>query len=203
MTLNIAFNVVLSSTVAFVLALFLALWRGFKPNIYVHNFTELFVYAGIALIFVPILNVKWVIILMIIIALYDAYAVWQSGHMIKLAEFQTGNKTFAGLYFGSKEMPSLAKKKSKKKSSKSVKKTHAILGGGDVAFPLLFSGVVMESLLLEGVSKWSAFSQSLWITLGSVGALAYLFFRGTSAQYYPAIPFLLVGCLLGYALVLL
>jgi len=206
LTLFVAFSVVLSSGTAFLLALGLAIWRSLKPNIYIHNFTELFIYAGIALIFVPILNVTWVIVLMVLIALYDAYAVWKSGHMVKLAEFQAENKTFAGLYFGSKAVPVMKKtkkKKGKKSSSKKGKQVHAILGGGDVAFPLLFSGVVMESLLLEGASKLSAFSQSLWITLGSVLALTYLFFRGTSARYYPAIPFLLVGCLLGYALVLL
>ncbi len=205
LTLYISFTVLVGTFIAFFIALALALWRWLRPNPYVHNLTELFVYAGIALIFVPILNVMWVTVLMVIIAGYDAYAVWKSKHMIKLAEFQAGNKTFAGLYFGSRKVERAATPKEYKKSGKSKRKktVHAILGGGDIAFPLIFSGVVMQSLLLEGVSKVSAFLQTLLIPVCCVGALSYLFFRGTSARYYPAIPYLLVGCLVGYVLVLL
>ncbi len=45
-------------------------------------------YTGIAILFVPILNVFWMIILLIVISIYDAYAVWKSKHMVKMANFQ-------------------------------------------------------------------------------------------------------------------
>ena len=59
------------------------------------------------------------------------YAVWKSKHMIKLAKFQSDAKIFTGLLVPYKE---------KKKES------FAMLGGGDMAFPLLFSGVILSSV---------------------------------------------------------
>src|SRR3989344_5633389 len=62
--LTIAFGAFIPHTFAFILALPLALWKIYKPNILVHNLTELFVYGGIAAIFVPILNMFSITILL-------------------------------------------------------------------------------------------------------------------------------------------
>ena len=56
-TLAVAFGAWLPSALAVGLALVLALWKVFRPNIWVHNLTELFVYGGLAAIFVPLLSV--------------------------------------------------------------------------------------------------------------------------------------------------
>ena len=79
---------------------------------------------------------------------YDAYSVWKSKHMIKMAKFQAKSKVFAGLlvpYKKNREESKLPKKG--KVSFKGVKT--AILGGGDVAFPLLFIGAVMKSMMMR------------------------------------------------------
>ena len=89
MCLTVAFASFMSGWMAFLLSLILAYLKIVKPNTYVHNITELFMYAGLAIIFVPILNKTSVIILLILISVYDMYAVWKSKHMIKLANFQT------------------------------------------------------------------------------------------------------------------
>jgi len=71
---------------ALLVALPLAFFKIFRRNIVVHNLTELAVYPGIGAIFVPLLNIWTVVILLILISLYDMYAVWHSGFMQKNGE---------------------------------------------------------------------------------------------------------------------
>ena len=70
----------------------------------------------------------------------------------------------------------------------------AILGGGDVAFPLIFAGVVMKAL---------SFTHALIIAAATTLASLFLFIGAKKQKFYPAMPFLTAGCLIGYALSLL
>jgi presenilin-like A22 family membrane protease len=135
---------------------------------------------------------------------YDAYSVWKSKHMVKMAKFQANSKVFAGLLVPYKE-----KKVAKKASKKKLKgKVHfkgvqtAILGGGDVAFPLLFSGAILKSLLMTGPFG-IVFLKTMIIPVFVSIALAFLFLRGREDRFYPALPFLTAGCLVGYGVLLL
>ena len=89
---------VFSLIIFFIIALPLALIKIFKRNIILHNLTELLIYPGIAAVFIPILNVYTIVILLLIISLYDIWAVWHSGFMQKLAKYQIDTiKIFTGL----------------------------------------------------------------------------------------------------------
>ena len=103
--LTIAFGVIMPSITALILAFLLTAWKVFKPDAFVQNLTELFVYAGIALLFVPLLNITTGIIILLLIALYDAYAVWKSKHMITLAKFQTEAGTFENCLLAAETTP--------------------------------------------------------------------------------------------------
>ena len=223
---SVAFGVFLPSIIAFVMGFGLAAWKVFYPNPWVHNFTEIFMYAGIALIIVPIFTLWWMIALLGLISIYDMIAVWYSKHMVTMAEAQREQKMFAGLYVPKKvegkieqkvELKAETKKSSIKvvttKSSSAkqinnkpaapvapVKSGSAILGGGDLAFPLIFSGVAMEWLIINGTPRITALYLSLFITLGATVSLALLFIFAKKDRYYPAMPFLSAGCLLGFAL---
>lgn len=174
-TLSIAFNAFILQAAAVLLGLTLAYLKAFKPNVIMHNFTELFIYGGLAVIFVPILNITSIFILLFLISIYDIYAVWRSKHMIRMAKFQTKLKLFAGLLipYGNNKT--------------------AILGGGDMGFPLLFTGVVFKTLGLE----------ALIVILTTTISLFILLYKSEKNKYYPAIPFLSIGCLIGYLLTLL
>jgi presenilin-like A22 family membrane protease len=190
LTLFIAFTPFITSTLALLVAVVLALIKIFKPNVYVHNFTELFIYGGIAAIFVPVISLTAMWILLVLISLYDMYAVWKSKHMIKMAKFQAKSGVFAGLlipYHSTK-----AKKQHKKGKPHPVKT--AVLGGGDIAFPLLFAGVVMKS-----VGLYKALIIPPVVTL----ALAGLLYYGKKDTFYPAMPFISIGCVAGYLVMLL
>lgn len=175
--LTIAFGAFFIGTIALLLALAFTLIKLIRPSVIIHNFTELFVYSGIAAIFVPIMSLLAVSILLLIISIYDMIAVWKTKHMIKLAEFQTKSKMFAGLL-----VPYDKGKKA------------AILGGGDIGFPMLFAGVIMKTTgILEG------FIVALFVSI----ALFMLLYFSKKNTYYPAMPFLTAGCAVGYLVTLL
>jgi len=193
--LFIAFSVIIPETIAFMLAGLLALWKVFKPQPIVHNVTELFVYAGIVILIGPLFDLVWAVLLLILISIYDMYAVWKSKHMVTLAKASTENNMFAGLYIP----------KGKKPTQKSSKKTNiAVLGGGDVAFPLLFSAVVMTWLVnVKHLSHLSAFYETFIITICCTIALIGLFAYSKKGRFYPAMPFISAGCFIGFGIIFL
>mgnify|MGYP001591251463 FL=1 len=148
-------------------------------------------YGGLAAIFVPAFNLWSIIILLLLISVYDAYAVWKSKHMITLAQSQAKSKVFAGLL-----IPYSWKKKEKGKEKSSIEKSKsgriALLGGGDIAFPLLFAGVVLKEIGL-----WQALVIPFFALLG----LGLLLLFSKEKRFYPAMPFISAGCFLGLAVV--
>ena len=87
------------SLIALVIAIPLAIGKIYKRNFIVHNFSELLIYPGIAAVFVPLLNLTSIIILLILISIYDMWAVWKSKIMQKMAKFQMNElKIFGGFY---------------------------------------------------------------------------------------------------------
>jgi len=203
-SLSISFGTFIKVEVAVLLALGLAAWKVFRPNFWIHNFTELFIYAGLATIFVPVLNLWSVSILLILIAIYDAYAVWQSKHMITLAKSQTDAKVFAGLFIPYDLSKSKIHHKIKsisktafKTASKTAHKSKvtirtAILGGGDIGFPLIFAGVILKEIGL-----W----QSLIIPFFAFAGLGLLLWFGDEKKFYPAMPFIGAACFIGLGVV--
>src|SRR3989339_46641 len=67
--------------ISLIIVLPLAYIKIYQRNFLVHNLTELFIYPGIAAVFVPILNIYTIIALLIAISIYDMWAVWHSGIM--------------------------------------------------------------------------------------------------------------------------
>jgi presenilin-like A22 family membrane protease len=217
MTLAVSFGVYVDFDIAFIAAVLLGWWKIFRPNPYIHNLTEIFVYTGITLIFLPILNLQSVVILLLLISLYDMYAVWKSKHMIKLAKFQTQSQVFAGLFipYGKYKDSAFSKVKSVKstarKTGKNIKRKgkmvtrqvkNAVLGGGDIAFPLLFSATVMEYLLKSaGFSMALALGLTTIITFTTATALFLLLYLAEEDKFYPAMPFVSAGCFLGLGII--
>ncbi len=198
-TLVISFSAFIPEKIAFVLALLLAGIKIIKPNMILHNLTEVFIYGGIAAIFVPVIGISSIIILLVLISIYDMIAVWKTKHMISLATFQAKSKIFAGLsipYTLKSPMQETSKMQSTRKSKpeKSSSISQAILGGGDIAFPLIFSGVMLKNF---------GFIAALLTSLTAALALFMLFMVAEKKKFYPAMPFITLGSLVGYGLVLL
>ncbi|MCK5043809.1 hypothetical protein KAR52_02305 [Candidatus Pacearchaeota archaeon] len=188
----------------------LAFIKIYKRNFLVHNITELFVYPGIAAIFVPILNMWTIIALLIIISIYDVWAVWHSGIMQKMAKYQINKlKIFSGFFvpYISKKLRMKLKKMRKsqkgKKSKKKIKVNIAILGGGDVIFPIITAGVILKTRisLPFGLPDFvGGLMPALFVIIGATLGLGYLFFFAAKKKFYPAMPFITAGIFAGIIL---
>jgi presenilin-like A22 family membrane protease len=187
--LDIAFAAVLSGAYALVLALVFGLLKIFRPSVIVHNLTELLIYGGLAVIFVPLLTPLTAIVLLVLISVYDMYAVWRSKHMVHMAQFQAKSGIFAGLLlpYGPHQLVFTGQ-------ARKGKVRTAILGGGDIGFPLLFAGAVLKEASLP---------YAFMISLGAALALLLLLYFGQRKRFYPAMPFITAGCLAGYGLLFL
>jgi presenilin-like A22 family membrane protease len=197
---NILNPVVWPFPTAWLIALFIGLpfayLKIFNRNIIIHNISELLIYPGIAAIFVPLLSIWTVVLLLILISIYDIYAVWHAGFMQKMAKFQIEKlKFFTGFFvpYMSKENKEKINKAKRRKKQKEVKVSVpiAILGGGDVVFPIILAGVVFQSLGL-----FSALLISVFATV----ALGLLFYASEKGKFYPAMPFISAGCFVGLGL---
>jgi len=180
--------------IALFIAILLAFFKIYKKNILVHNLTELLIYPGIAAIIVPLLNIPTVIFLLILISVYDIYAVWYAGFMQKMAKYQIQKlKIFSGFfvpYINKKQLKEGLKKE--KTHKKEIKVNVALLGGGDVVFPIIFAGIVLQKF---------GFFNAFLISLGATLALATLFYFSKKGKFYPAMPFISSGCLISFILI--
>ena len=193
-------NPTLAVIIPAIIAIPLALIKIFGRNFVVHNITELFIYPGIAAVFVSILNFWTIIILLILISIYDIWAVWHSGFMQKMAKYQINKlKIFSGFFvpYISKKMRLKLKKmrakakKTKSKLNKKIKVNIAILGGGDIIFPIITAGVVLKT--------WGLIP-ALFVIAGATLGLSYLFFFAKKKKFYPAMPFITAGIFIGIIL---
>jgi presenilin-like A22 family membrane protease len=192
---------------AILLALGLSFIKIFQHNFLIHNLTELLIYPGIATVFVPILNIWSVIVLLILISIYDMWAVWHSGIMQKMAKYQINNlKIFSGFFvpYISKKLRMQIKKMKKKDKNKKVKVNLAILGGGDIVFPIITSGVIFQTgtiSLFKGMKPFiGGFWPAIFVIAGATLGLTLLFIFSEKKKFYPAMPFITAGIFLGLIL---
>ncbi len=210
-TLNAFFSaylhVLYAELISVLLAVPLTIYKVFKRNVWVHNLTELMIYPGIASVFVPILNTWTIIALLLVIAVYDVYAVWHAKFMQKLAKFQIQKiGVFTGFYipFIRKRdrvrikrlmgMKLNEKETNRRLRKMKVKISLAILGGGDITFPLIFAGVILRT---------AGLLPALFIIGVSFISLMLLFIFAKKGKFYPAMLFLTPGCIVGWLLSLL
>lgn len=189
------------------IAALLALAKTFYRKPILHNLTELFIYPGVAVIFIPLLNVLSMLILLVAISLYDVWAVWHSGIMQKMAKYQINKiKVFPGFFLPhvdretKEEIKRLKKSGSEEEKKKEFKFNVAILGGGDVIFPIIASGVALKAFGFTTIAGVKIPLASLLITLGAFSGLAYLLFSSKEKKFYPAMPFISIGILVGLIL---
>ena len=189
-----------AAILSIIISLPLAYLKIFKPNFWIHNSTELLIYPGIAAVFVPILTPFSIIGLLILISIYDMWAVWKSGIMQKMAKFQMEElKIFGGFL-----VPSISKgvrlqiKKIKQKykgkkipkkiKNKKFRVKFAILGGGDIIFPIITAGVLM---------RYYNIIPAIFVIFGALIGLGGLFLITKKGKAYPAMPYITAGIFMG------
>jgi len=201
LTLSIAFSAFINNIAAAVLALVISVLKLYKPNIIIQNMSEIFIYGGLASIFVPMINLFAAFMLLIVVSVYDFIAVFKTKHMIKLAKFQSESKVFPGLLIPyGKNKVVLKGEAMPNPESKEKKLRIAVLGGGDIGFTLIFAGVVMKGLMLQETIL-IGFLKTLIIPIFVSFALLILLLKGQQNKFYPAMPVLSIGCFIGYLVV--
>ena len=184
--------------IALAFAIPLAFTKVYLRNLLVHNFTEFLIYPGIASVFIPILNIYTIIVLLIFISIYDMWAVWKAKFMQKMAKYQIHQlKIFSGFFVPyltdkmkaklKKQNVKIAKTPSKSlklKKQKLMKVNVAILGGGDIIFPIITSGIMLQTYGLI---------PAILTIIGATVGLSYLFFFAEKKKFYPAMPFITAG----------
>lgn len=156
-------------------ALVITLLRFYETDIYTHNIAEIFLYGGIVSLFVPILNIWGAVLLLIAISVYDFVSVFMTKHMVELAKMQEGLGIFTGLVV-------------------SYKNEMAILGGGDIAFTMLFAAVLLRDF---------GFIPAMMAVYGAALGLIVLIIIGEKKKFYPAMPFVTIGSLLAFGISLI
>ena len=109
-----------------------------------------------------------------------------------MAKYQINElNVFSGFFIPTISSKLKAKIKKLKKSElkkKNIKVNVAILGGGDVIFPIITSGIMLKTFGILG---------ALSTTAGATIGLAGLFFFAEKKKFYPAMPFITAGIFLG------
>ena len=154
---------------ALIIGLVIAYIKIKEKDDYWHNITEILIYGGAVAVISSMFNSFTAIILIGLISLYDIYSVNYSKHMVKMAKAQTSTGVFPGLVI-----------------NKGTKK-ESVLGGGDVAFPLLFASTFIAKP-----------QTSILIVLFAFLGLLVMLKRSEKGKYYPAMPVLGVSSILGY-----
>lgn len=168
--ISISLSAFIASTIAIIVSAVMIGIKFKEKDVYVHNLTEVLAYAGISTLLLPLFNIFAVVLFLMIVAVYDFVAVYVTKHMIKLVKVQKSIGIFTGVTI-------------------IEDKEAAMIGGGDFVLPLLFSGVVFRDF---------GFMPSIFVIVGASLSLLFLLIIGKKKHFYPAIPFLLTGSLLGF-----
>jgi presenilin-like A22 family membrane protease len=194
-SLNAFFTFNYGVVISLIVAIILGIFKVYKKNFIIHNLTEFFIYPGIASIFVLIFNLPTIILLLIFISIYDVWAVWDSGIMQKMAKYHINKlNLFPGFFvpYTSKKIKEKIKKiKLKKLKNKKVSVSAAILGGGDIVFPIIAAGVMLKT--------WGILP-ALLVTLGATLGLGYLLFFAQKKKFYPAMLYITSGIFIAMGL---
>lgn len=175
MSLSVSLSVFIGEIMAFILAVVLTIIRLYSKDLYIHNLTEIFIYGGIVAIFTPLFNPLTALILLVIIAVYDFVSVIITKHMVELAKTQSSVNVFTGLIV-------------------SHKGDTAVLGGGDIAFSLLFANILGKTFGLVYAYL------CVYLVIASIAVLTLF---GKKNKYYPAMPFVTAACAISYLITIL
>ena len=174
----------------FIILILLYLW--FKhPTVVIHDLLMVIGIAGIGSMFGLSFEPKIIILLLVILSVYDFIAVYKTKHMIKMAKSMLETGAIMALIIPQKASDFLENSKNIKAKGKFV-----ILGGGDVAFPLIFS----VSMLSQGIID--TFIVAFFSLLGLILSFT-LFVLQKKKQPIPALPPIALLSIIGYIITLL
>ena len=171
---------------ALILMTVLLLWWLKKPSVAVHNIVVILGIAGMGAVLGLQLTPLVIVALLLILSVYDFIAVYKTKHMVKMAKDMLAYRVILALIVPQEIADFGTEIKEVKAGGKFL-----ILGGGDVAFPLLFCASLIPagvsySLIVAGFALIGLFF-SFWI-----------FVNQKVRQPIPALPPIALFSILGY-----
>jgi presenilin-like A22 family membrane protease len=185
--------------IAIILAAVILVSRIVKPSILTHNFAMFLAIAGVGAQLGLILTIPAVIILLILLSIYDVYAVFKSKHMIKLFKgmMEKGAAMAIVIPHDIRDLKAQMQtvKKEKMKKYQPDKRKFFMLGTGDVAFPIVFSVAALQTSLLSSIA----------VIIGSLFGILMIHYIISRKKYeaLPALPPIALTTILAYAASLL
>ncbi len=201
--LDILFSTFIIEPGAAILAAGLIIFRFIYPTVLLHNLVVVGGLAGIGGMLGITLFPRDAIILLIILAVYDVIAVYKTKHMVKMAEAMIKKRVILGIIVPEKILgfkASMAAVEQEKIPVRRILKPgkigrFMILGGGDLALPLL---------LIASVAHQNIWQSIIILVFALFGLLAmHVIFIKLKSKPMPALPPLAVFSILGYLVSLL
>lgn len=201
--LDILFSTFIIEPGAAILAAGLIIFRFIYPAVLLHNLVVVGGLAGIGGMLGITLFPRDAIILLIILAIYDVIAVYKTKHMVKMAKAMIKKRVILGIIVPEKILgfkASMAAVEQEKIPVRRILKPgkigrFMILGGGDLALPLL---------LIASVARENIWQSIIILVFALFGLLAmHLIFIKLKSKPMPALPPLAAFSILGYFVSLL
>jgi presenilin-like A22 family membrane protease len=168
------------------------------PEWYVIDVLGVLIAAGVASIFGRSLDIIPVVILLIILAVYDAISVYKTKHMITLAEGVIDLKTPI-LFVVPKKRDYSFIREGIGKLSEGGERSAFIMGMGDVIMPSIL--VVSANVFIEGYRILGFVNlPAIGAIIGSLAGLVVLLYFVSSGRPQAGLPPLNGGTLIGFAL---
>lgn len=168
------------------------------PEWYVIDTLGVLIAAGVASIFGRSLDIKPVVILLLILAVYDAISVYKTKHMITLAEGVIDLKTPILFVIPKKRNYSFIRE-GVGRLGEAGKRAAFVMGMGDLIMPSIL--VVSANVFIKGTRVLGFVNlPALGAMAGSLAGLAVLLYFVNSGRPQAGLPPLNGGTLIGFAL---
>jgi presenilin-like A22 family membrane protease len=168
------------------------------PEWYIIDVLGVLIAAGVASIFGRSLDILPVVILLIILAVYDAISVYKTKHMITLAEGVIDLKTPILFVIPKKRNYSFIRE-GIGKLSEGGERSAFIMGMGDLIMPSIL--VVSANVFIEGYRILGFVNlPAIGAIIGSLAGLVVLLYFVSSGRPQAGLPPLNGGTLIGFAL---
>jgi len=179
-------NIWLGDFFSLILILILIIWWIKKPTVLNHNILIVLGISGVGGILGLELKPLTVVFLLIIFSIYDFIAVYRTKHMVKMAKEMISSGAILGIIVPQNILDFKEELREVRPGGRFL-----ILGGGDIAFPLLFSASlisqgILNSLIVAGFSLIGLFSGF------------YFFIRQKKCKPIPALPLIAIFSIVGY-----
>jgi len=196
---DITFGAFLFEPLAIGLAAVVLAARIAKPNVLTHNVAIFLAVAGVGAQLGLLLTVPAVIVLLVLLSIYDVYAVFKSKHMVKLFKglLERGATMAMVIPENIKDFGVGMRTVKTKKLKKHVpdKRKFFMLGTGDAAFPIVFAVAALQYSLTSAIA----------VLIGSLFGILIIHYLISTGKYkaLPALPPLAFTTIVAFGISLL